>query len=245
MLRVLTNAKVNKITELLTRMYNGIESAINHYYMIYTSEEIQQLINARDDFLNVLNNLKNGNYNQEEIYRVLRYEDDLKGIIFKSWLYESNDGASFISWHFNDGREKIKPAFSSTFSKDLNDSFCESEYGIEYRVNIDGFLGACEKDASTLIQDRSHQSLFTIGLTEDKKCINSYNLATTLITPIQVFNKNNNDYQSKHNEIILDSRYIQPLHVIYVHDRVKELAEILADEFKIPLKNYSEHKKYR
>ena len=86
-----------------------------------------------------------------------------------------------------------------------------------------------------MIETADKQSIYTIGKTAEGKVINSYNFATPIITPKQVFDKSDNTYMSKHNEIILDSRYIKPKSVIYTDENDIEIVKQISQRFNIPI----------
>ena len=69
------------------------------------------------------------------------------------------------------------------------------------------------------------------------KVVNSYNLATPIITPKQATSESENTYQSKHNEIILDARYVIPIKIICIDDRFIDLAKSISEENNIPFDN--------
>lgn len=235
MLRIINNANEQKVIELFQNIKNGIISALTNYIFLYDNDEVNIL---NDSLLLVneqINRMKNGNYILEDISSALLCEDYLKPLIFKCWDFENKNGCQYISWFKNDFLRDMPPVVSATFSSGNEDSFCNSRYGINYEVFIDGFLGACNKDAATLIEDSSRNSIYTIGKIADDKVINSYNLATPIITPHQVFDKSSNDYKSKHNEIILDSRFIKPVSVTYTNDDDLEMVYLISSKYKIPV----------
>jgi len=237
MLRIVENATHNKIIELLLKINLGINSMINDYNNLYTKEELLLFDNIIKMINKVIEKVKNGTFYNKEIYQVLEYEDKLKPYIFKCWYYEVKNGCEYISWWHGNKIGDMPLIVSTTFSSDLKDTFCDYKSGICYEVFIDGFLGACDKDAATLIEDVSRQSLYTIGKTVDGRIVNSYNLATPIITPMQVFDKSNNNYQSKHNEIILDSRYIKPIRIVYTDDQNLEYVNLLSSKYNIPVES--------
>ena len=206
---------------------------INDYGFLCNEEEINLLKNSMNNTLSVIDEINSGNVNYSQVYEILSYERALKPLIFKSWIYEYNNGNKYISWFKYDKLRNIDKVLSATFGS--NESFCESRYGISFEVNIDGFLGACNKDAATLIEKNNKQSVYTIGIDKNNNVINSYNLATPLITPKQVFNQDNNDYMSIHNEIILDSRYIKPVSVVYTDNNDIEMVKLISQTYNIPI----------
>ncbi|MEG2621168.1 MAG: hypothetical protein RSA10_03700, partial [Bacilli bacterium] len=167
--------------------------------------------------------------------KLLELEIKLKPLCYRSWQQENTNGFDYISWFKTDKLGNTPPIISVTFLNDLNLRFCNSRYGIKYDITIDSFLGACEKDAATVIEDSSKTSLYTIGKTINDKLVNSYNLATPLITPIQVFDNSNNHYLSKHNEIILDSRYIVPKSVVYFDESDLDMVTLISKTYSIQI----------
>lgn len=174
----------------------------------------------------------------DEIYKVLEFEDYLKPFVFRCWDFETKkeeNKSEFISWFKTDTLKDMPSVLSATFSSDVNNTFCQARYGIRYEVFIDGFLGACNKDAATLVENQSKVSIYTIGITEDNKVINSYNFATPIITPVQVFAQDSNSYRSKHNEVILDARYVKPISVVYMDDHDLEMVNLISKKYNIPI----------
>lgn len=231
-MRIVENANPNIIVKLLENIISGIKSMIEDYTSLYSEEEIVLL----ESTLRVLNwnkeKVESGQYSNEEIREVLECENILKPLAFRCFVSEYNEGGRYISWLKEDKLKENPKVISSTFSKQFEDTFCDMRYGISYEVSIDGFLGACNKDAATIIEDKS-PSLYTIGKLSDQRVVNSYNLATPIITPIQVFDKNSNDYKSKHNEIILDSRYIRPKSVVYMDENDLEMVNLIGLKYGI------------
>lgn len=243
MLRVIKNEDQKIIVKLLTNINLGIKSMIYDYTKLYTTDEINLFNNIHKLINNHIEKILNNNYTNEEIYEILKYEDYLKPYIFRCWNYEYKNGYMYISWFKEDKLNDPPQVVSSTFSYDINDTFCESRYGINYEVYIDGFLGACSKDAATLIESPFKTSIYTIGKTLDGNIINSYNLATTIITPIQVLDKNLNTYKSKHNEIILDSKYIKPISIIYTNNNDLDMVNLISSKYNIPIEFKKSSKK--
>ena len=241
--RLIENANNNKIKELLTKINLGINSMLYSYTKLYTNEEIILLKKITNIIDNELININNNVHNQKRISIILEYEEVLKPLSFRTWQKELAEGYSYISWFKDDFIKETKEIISATFSKNGEYSFCNSTYGIKYSVDIKGFLGACNKDAATLIEDKTKQSIYTIGKTNDDKVINSYNLATPIITPIEALDKTLNNYKSKHNEIILDSRYIKPISVVYTSDESINLVELISKKYNIPKEYYQDNNK--
>lgn len=234
MLRLLEGANPKKIVELFENINLGINSMISNYNNLYNEYEINMFLNISKLIIDQINKLKDNNYSYDELYNILEYEDLLKPFVFKCWNFEVNNGGQYISWFKNDNLGEMPQVVSSTFCIDVYNTFCNSRYGISYKVFMDGFLGGCSKDAATLIENFSKASIYTIGKTIDGSVINSYNLATVIITPAQLSDTSNNDYKSKHNEIILDSRYIEPIEVIYFNDNDLEMVNLISSKYNIP-----------
>lgn len=174
-----------------------IRSLINDYNNLLDKEEISTLNS-------IINNLDSFNYENIVV--------SLSKIIKKIWNIElSSQKYCIISWN-KYSKEKVKGIITSATLSLKTDiiSFCEANIGIEYRITYDSILGACPKDAATLVENLDRKNDFTIAVIGDK-IINSYNGATKLITPKQLVNNNDNDYPSKHNELILDTRLIEEI----------------------------------
>lgn len=233
MFRFLDNSNIGKVVLLLKSINLGIKSMINDYAFLYTESEIVFLNKISELLCKMINKIEKNNYNIKEIIEILQYEKKLKPYAFRTWNYEYQNGKEYISWFKYDKLVDTPPIVSSTFG--FGDSFCESRYGISYQVNIDGFLGACNKDAATLIEKADRRSIYTIGKTSDARVVNSYNLATPIITPIQIFDKTDNSYKSKHNEVILDSRYIIPIKVVYTNSNDLKMVNAISLKYNIPI----------
>lgn len=116
-----------------------------------------------------------------------------------------------ISWSkYAEQKRKKFITFATLSSKDDITSFCDSDFGIEYAISYKALIGALNKDGATLIEDKDRQNEYTLTILNGK-AINSYNGATKIITPLQLLDQSDNNYRSKHNELILDSRYITEL----------------------------------
>ncbi len=232
MLRVIEHANPNKITELFSKIHDGIISMILDYNFLYNHEELDLIRNVL--YLIDTEN-KNKKYSVENIYKILSCEDYLKPLVYRCWEFENKyQNGKFISWFKNDTLGDMPQVISSTFSSNVKNTFCNARYGIQYDISIDGFLGACNKDAATIIEDPTKASIYTIGKTAEGKVINSYNLSTPIITPAQVLDTSTNEYRSKHNEVILDSRYIQPVCVIYTSSNDLDIVNNIASKYNIP-----------
>ena len=186
--------------------------------------------------------LQNNTLDVEKLKASLEYEDALRQYAFRCWEYEFCNGGKYISWFKNDVLKDMPQVISSTFSREISDTFCDMRYGISYEVLADGFLGACNKDAATIICDSSQQSIYTIGELPDGRIVNSYNMATPIITPVQVFDKSTNTYQSKHNEIILDSRFIKPISAVYLDEADFDMVNQISVKYGIPIQKVQKSK---
>ena len=133
-------------------------------------------------------------------------------IIEKIWKKElSMDTYLVISWNkYRESKLKKMITFATLCEKNNIISFCDSTNGILYKITFQALLGAHWKDGATIIEDKSRICHYTIGSIGDK-VINSYNGATKIITPKQLVKSRKIEYKSKHNELILDSRYIQEI----------------------------------
>lgn len=219
------NINNNLVIEKLTkRIINGIESTLIDYSFLYTEDELKLLLFSREEL--------EKNTNIDEISRI---EDVLKPLVFRTWEYENKKDNDYICWLKDTKFNKDKSVISSTFGN--TDTFCDSVIGVKYEVNIDAFVGACEKDAATMVESNDKMSVYTIRELPNNMVINSYNLATPIITPKQVFEFNNNDYMSKHNEIILDGRYAKSSEIICIDDKYMDMAKEISEKTNIPLKN--------
>jgi hypothetical protein len=129
--------------------------------------------------------------------------------IKRIWDYELENGEyHIISWNKNAVFPTRKHLTFATISKgDDILSFCNSDNGIEYKITYDAIIGGCIKDGATIIEDKSKESEFTIHKFDDK-VVNSYNLDTKIITPMQLIRGCNSGYKSNHNELLLDSSKI-------------------------------------
>lgn len=236
MLRKIDMSQNRKIIELLQKIREGILSMLHDYLQLYSLEEIKYLVTFDVLIKEIIPKIEILAVEKEEIERILEQEMYLKSLSFRCWNFaiETGGGYGFISWFKNDVLGNMPKVISSTFSKEIEDTFCQARYGILYEVSLEGFLGACNKDAATLVEDSSKRSIYTVGVTEEGKVINSYNLATPVITPVQIFIKNDNSYKSKHNEVILDARYIKPVSVIYTNENDLEMVFRISKIYNIP-----------
>lgn len=220
MRKISEDTNINAINKLVEKIKFGIESALINYSFLFNENEFLKLKGCYE----ILNT---GNYN------LISYiEELLKPIIYKCWEYEYINGSNYISW-LKDDNIKDRSLIFATFSKDMSDSFCDSKIGIKYEITEDGFIGACEKDGATIIEDKK-DSIYTIGYI-DGKTINSYNFSTPIITPKQVFDKSNNKYMSKHNEIVINSKFAKPIGIICLSSTYNEMANNLSEYYNVPI----------
>lgn len=155
-----------------------------------------------------IENIKNISFSINEL-PVSDLERLLTPYIKRIWDYELSIGDyHIISWNKNATPPTRKHLTFATISKG-NDimSFCNSDNGIEYQITYDAIIGGCVKDGATVIEDKSKKSDFTIYEYDDK-VVNSYNLDTKIITPMQLVRGCNSGYKSNHNELVLDSSKI-------------------------------------
>ncbi|MEG1015826.1 MAG: hypothetical protein RR984_01555 [Bacilli bacterium] len=235
MLRNLEDVSKTK-SLLLEKINSGILSMLCDYNYLYNDLEIK-LLEEANQLLNIGIEQVRSEIKIDilKLKKLFELEIKLKPFCYRCWQMESVNGFNYISW-FKEDKLKQNPAITSaTFFSGLNSTFCNSRYGIKYDITIEAFLGACEKDAATLIEEEDRHNLYTIAKTIDGKVINSYNLATTLITPKQVFCSSYNTYLSKHNEIILDSRYITPVSVVYFDDNDLDMVTLISQKYTIPI----------
>lgn len=143
---------------------------------------------------------------------LINSEDILLPIVEKVWNLELKSGNYVvISWNkYAASKPEGIVTFATLCQKDNIVPFCDMTTGIQYEIGYHSLVGALFKDGATLIEDLEKQNDYTIGIIGDK-VINSYNGATKLITPKQLLNQNNNQYRSKHNELILNTEYIKPI----------------------------------
>jgi len=211
---------------LLKKMYIGVGSMIIDYRNLYSEGERALLNSIRKTMQKELKRIEDGWINEEEIKTVLNFETVLKPFVFRTWNSEEHRGAKYIAWQNSDYINEKKQIILATFSK-RKEPHNQANYGIEYHVMLDGFLGANDKDVATLIEKHAKASIYTIGTTTNGKVINSYNLATTLITPQNI---DLEDY-----EVILDRRYITPVCIVYSDEANLEMVKRVSESYHIPL----------
>ena len=239
-LRNITQASHERITQLLKKIMDGIHSTLSFYNFLYNKKEIEILKKSYYLLEKQLTQVMNNNYTKEKVLETLNLEEELKPLIFKTWQYEFNQGNEYISWFKKDKLGNIPPVVSVTFGD--SEHFCNGRYGISYEVNLKGFLGAYPKDAGTVAEPKGRRSIYTIG-ENDTYVFNSYNLLTPIITPMQAMQKVFNDYPSKHNEIVLDSRFIKPIKVIYTNENDLDMVNLISNKYHLPIEYREERKK--
>lgn len=171
------------------------KSCLDNYVKYLTPDEI-----------NLINDIISNNVFSKDI------QEKLLIIAEKIWNNELLSGKyKVISWSkFATQKRKNFITFATLSKIDEIDTFCGSDFGIEYSITYKSIIGALNKDGATLIEDINKQNDFTLAIINDK-AINSYNGATKFITPIQLLDKSDNTYRSKHNELILDSTLIKEI----------------------------------
>jgi len=178
-----------------TQILNVCQSLLSDYINYLDQKEkeiIQNIINHIDDF-STLDNITN----------------ELLPIIEKIWNIKLNSGEYIIiSWYKHTDKIPQNLVTYATISKrDDIIQFCDLRYGMEYKICFKSILGALNVDGGTVVEKTDKDNDYTVGRI-DGFAINSYNGATKLITPKQLLKRTHNTYQSKHNELILDNRYI-------------------------------------
>ncbi len=228
------NTNNNYISKLISKVLSGITSILENYSFLFNEEELKKLVNSS----NTLTNVKNESI-ERQIAIVSLIEEELKEYAYRCFSYEKD--SNFISWLKDDNLKDNLTIISSTFSNATDITFCDSKVGIKYDVPIEGFIAACEKDAATLVETPDRRSIYTIGEIGNK-VINSYNFATPIITPKQVFDTSNNEYMSKHNEIILDAKSIRPISIVCLDNSCIDIAKSISERYNIPIENLNKTK---
>ena len=228
------NTNNNYISKLISKVLSGITSILENYSFLFSDEELKKLIDSN----NTLTNIQNESL-ERQITIVSLIEEELKEYAYRCFSYEKD--SSFISWLKDDNLKDDLTVISSTFSNTTDTTFCDSKVGIKYDVPIEGFIAACEKDAATLVETSDRRSIYTVGEIGNK-VINSYNFATPIITPKQVFDSSNNDYMSKHNEIILDAKSIRPISIVCLDNSCIDIAKSISERYNIPIENLNKTK---
>lgn len=212
---------IKKAIEIINEILYGINSMIEDYANIYSTDEMNILKSTKTLFQNFLNQ---SNYKYENIINLLKLEDGLKFLAYRSWEYELKNGYYIVSW-LKDDSYSPKPFICSTLNSDDNiNNFCESGIGIQYEINEKSYIGASIHDGGTYQSTKLKNSIYTIG-DNGTTLIDSYNLATPIITPKQLLTRNKNE----HSEIILDRRFVKEKNIIYLYDVYKNDAIKLAN----------------
>ena len=219
------NKEINVIiiNKLSIKILEAIKSMIKDYRFLYNVEELA-LLNKMLSWISSTQNI--------EVINTI--EEQLKSLVFKTWEYEEKQGNNYIHWLKNNKINSNNPIISTTFGN--VDSFCNSVIGIKYTTDIRGFIAACKKDAAVVIESKNNKSMYTIKILEDERVVNSYNLSTPIITPKQTIDSKNNNYKSKHNEIILDAKFATPLEIVCIDDNYIDLAIELSNKYNIPFR---------
>ena len=224
------NSSAFIIHRLCAILLKSIRSMIYDYSFLYSVEE-----------LSLLRIMLEKISNSQDVDTINLVEKELKEFAFRTWEYEEKSESHFIHWLKSENLNTSNPTISTTFG-DV-EPFCNSVVGIRYKTNKDGFLGACEKDAGVVVEENSNQSIYTIKVLEDGRVVNSYNLGTPIMTPKMAMDTRNNDYKSRHNEILLDARIAVPIDVICIDKRYEDLAENVSQKYGIPYYQDECHKK--
>lgn len=230
------NINNNYISKIISRVLIGISSILENYSFLFDEDELRRLIECNG----ILSTTQSESI-EKQIEILSAIEEELKPYSFRCFVYEKEKGGSFVSWLKDDNLKDDLTIVSSTFSSDNATTFCDSKVGIKYDVPIEGFIAACEKDAATLVEAPNRKSIYTIG-EMGNRVINSYNFATPIITPIQVFDSSSNDYMSKHNEIILDAKKIRPVSVICLDNSCINIAKSISEKYGIPIEELGKTK---
>ena len=215
------------ISRLCVIILKSIKSMIQDYTFLYSDEELSLL----RDMLERISL-------SQDINTINLVEEKLKPLAFRAWEYEEKQGSHYIHWLKHDVLNTENPVISSTFG-DV-EPFCNSVVGIRYRTTIDGFLGAREKDAGVVVEGSNRHSIYTIKVLDDGRVVNSYNLGTPVMTPRVALDTKDNNYKSKHNEIMLDASIAVPVEVICIDDHFIDLAKKISAQYGIPFHHEEE-----
>ena len=219
-MRVDNNSNKLIINKLCIIILESIKSMILDYAFLYSDKELDTLNNMLDKISSF-----------PTLDTINLVEEELKELAFRTWEYEEKQGNHFIHWLKNDVLNTENPVVSSTFGN--VEPFCNSAIGIRYKTNINGFLAAREKDAGVVVEESNHQSMYTIKVLDDGRVINSYNLGTPIMTPKIAMNTSNNDYKSKHNEVVLDASIAIPVEVICMNENYVDIAIKISKRYNI------------
>lgn len=220
-MRVDNNSNALNISRLCILILESIKSMIQDYSFLYSEEE-----------MSLLRRMLERISSHQDLDTVNLVESELKALAFKTWEYEEKKGNHYIHWLKHDVLNTENPVISATFG-DV-EVFCNSVVGIRYKTTVDGFLGAREKDAGVVVEPPHRQSMFTIKVLDDGRVVNSYNLGTPLMTPKLAMDTSQNDYQSRHNEIMLDASIATPVEVVCNDSYYTDLAIEISHRYGIP-----------
>jgi len=220
-MRVDNNSNKLIINKLCIIILESIKSMILDYTFLYSDKELVVLKNMLDKISSF-----------QTLDTINLAEEELKELAFRTWEYEEKQGNYFIHWLKSNVLNTENPVVSSTFGN--VEPFCNSAIGIRYKTNINGFLAAREKDAGVVVEESNHQSMYTIKVLDDGRVINSYNLGTPIMTPKIAMNIGNNDYKSKHNEIVLDASIAIPVEVVCMNEHYVDIAIKISKRYNIP-----------
>lgn len=199
---VVINMKIENLRQ--KQALEFCKTCLNYYFNYLTEEEIV--------YINEI--LKNQHFSKTEIEKLLFIAE-------KIWDNELATGDYIVvSWSkYANQKRKSFITFATLSKRDDITSFCDSNLGIEYMISYKSIIGALNKDGATLIENIEKKNDYTLAVINNK-VINSYNGATKLITPIQLLDKSDNTYLSKHNELILDSRLITEKQEINISKKI-------------------------
>lgn len=149
---------------------------------------------------------------QDEIEFIQNAQDLLLPIVERIWSIELESGKYVvISWNKFPEKKRVHDILFATLSlKDDIIDFCGITTGIQYEISYDSIIGALPKDGATLIEDVAKYGEYTIATLGDK-VINSYNCATRFITPKQLIDRKDNNFLSKHNELVLNAHLVREI----------------------------------
>lgn len=223
--------------EILVQQFQScVESMLINYTSALTEVEILTL----KDVLGKIKFYFTHSFSQpqekvEYLKTLLPLEESLKPLVIKCW--NSEEDIHIISWLKDDHYRKKERTISASLasSKDFH-VFCESSIGISYKITLESFLGALPQDAAVVIHQKE-PTFYTILSTEEYT-VESYSLATTLITPYEIL-----ENVQKYCEIILDARYAVAESVIYFREDDFDMAESLSQQLHLPVENLNQKEK--
>lgn len=212
---------MSKTDELLDIFDRTLSEMITYYSDLYTEDELKLFVNYKFK-INKMSNIS--------IEEIRNIENSLKEFVHRIWDFELKNGKKLISWLKNDEYVNKDLTFCNLIDDDFN-SFCNCGLGIRYNISNNAIIGALYKDGATLLENKE-PGFFTIGKVGEK-VINSYNRATPIITPSIVLKDDSNNYFTKYNEVILDSKYIIPFEVLGTSVYENEV-KLLSDKLNVP-----------